>query len=152
MTCAVHTKQFETLPVRVREVTDVYCLSSLMSYLHRLSVLFASTLVSATNRLFDENTEYSAIQHFAKSATFTVIRLKNEAMSYLHGLSVLSASLLIMATNRLFDVNTGYNAIQHFTKGATFLVVRLKNEAMSFTGSVFCLLCHSLQLQMACLM
>ena len=31
MTCAVHTKQFETLPVRVREVTDVYCLSSLIT-------------------------------------------------------------------------------------------------------------------------
>ena len=50
--------------------------------------LFALSLISATNRLFDVNTGYSAIQHLAKSATFAVIRLKNEVMSYLHGLMI----------------------------------------------------------------
>ena len=62
-----------------------------MSYWHGLSVLFASPLVLATNRLFDVNTRYSAIQHLAKTANFVVIRFKNEAMSYWHGLSVLFA-------------------------------------------------------------
>ena len=85
------------------------------SYWHRLSVLIASPLVSATNRWFDVNTRYSAFQHLAKSATFSVIRVKNEAMSYWHGLSVLFASPLVSGTNRLFDVNTGYGAIQHLT-------------------------------------
>ena len=67
-----------------------------MSYLHGLSVLFSSPLVSATNwRLCDVNTRYSAIQHLAKSATFAVIRLKNEVMSYLHGLSVSFALRLV---------------------------------------------------------
>ena len=66
-----------------------------MSYWHGLSVLFASSLISATNRLFDVNTGYSAIQHLAKSPTFAVIRLKNEAVSYLHGLIVLFASPLV---------------------------------------------------------
>ena len=87
-----------------------------ISYWHGLSVLFASLLVSATNRLFDVNTGYSAIQHLAKSATFAVIRFENEAMSYWHGFSVLFASPLVLATNRLFDVNTGYSAIQHLAK------------------------------------
>ena len=77
-----------------------------MSYWYGLSVLFASPLVAATNRLFDVNTGYSAIQHLAKSATFAVIRFKNEAMSYWHGLSVFFASPLVSPTNRLFDVNT----------------------------------------------
>ena len=65
---------------------------------------FAWPLVSATNRLFDVNTGYSAFQHLAKSATFVVFSLKNEAMSYLHHrLSVLFAWPLVSATNHLFE-------------------------------------------------
>ena len=66
-----------------------------MSYWHGLRVLFASPLVSPTNRLFDVNTGYSEIQHLAKRATFAVIRLKNEVTSYLHGLSVSFALRLV---------------------------------------------------------
>ena len=101
-----------------------------MAYLHVLSVLFAfaSLLILATNRLFDENIRYSTeIQHLANSTTFTVICFKNEAMSYLHGLS-----LLLCCSSRLFDVNTGYSAFQHLTKSAAFAVTRLKNEAQSY--------------------
>ena len=78
-----------------------------MTYLHGLSVFLTSPLVSATNRLFDVNTRYSAFQHLGESATFTVIRLKNEAMSYWHRLNVLFASPLVLPTNGLFAVDTG---------------------------------------------
>ena len=51
-----------------------------MSYWHGLSVLFASPLVTATNRFFDGvNTGNSAFQHLAKSAAFAVFSLKNDA-------------------------------------------------------------------------
>ena len=66
-----------------------------MSYLQGLIVLFASPLVTATNRLFEVNTGNTALQHLAKSATFTVIHLKNESLSCLHGLSVSFASGLV---------------------------------------------------------
>ena len=80
------------------------------SYLHRLSVLFVSTLVCFTLDI--------AHFHLAKSISFGVTRLKNEAKSYLHGPCVLFVSALVWETNSLanclfdclFGVNTGYSA------------------------------------------
>ena len=90
----------------------------------------------ATNRLFDVNTGYSAIQHLTKSATFAVIRFKNKAMSYLYGLSVLFSLPLVTAANCFFDgVNTGNSAFQHLAKSATFAAIRFKNEAIESLSS-----------------